>query len=84
MDNLNLITSVESAPSSFSLYLMYRGSSFLLQKDYKVHIPVVEELLQTKYKFAMNYLISPADYKRLALTRYISDDEKLVNMHSAG
>ena len=28
---------------------MYRGSSFLLQKDYKVHIPVVEELLQTKY-----------------------------------
>lgn len=26
-------------------------------------------------KFAMNYLISPADYKRLALTRYISDDE---------
>lgn len=28
---------------------MYRGSSFLLQKDYKVHIPVVEELLQAKY-----------------------------------
>lgn len=35
-------------------------------------------------RFAMNYLISPADYKRLALTRYISDVEKLVNMHSAG
>ena len=28
---------------------MYRGSSFLLQKDYKVHIPVVEELLSEKY-----------------------------------
>lgn len=28
---------------------MYRGSSFLLQKDYKVHIPVVEELLKNKY-----------------------------------
>ncbi len=28
---------------------MYRGSSFLLQKDYKVHVPVVEELLQDKY-----------------------------------
>ena len=26
-------------------------------------------------KFAMNYLISPADYKRLAPTRYISDEE---------
>lgn len=28
---------------------MYRGSSFLLQKDYKIHIPVVMELLQDKY-----------------------------------
>ena len=28
---------------------MYRGSSFLLQKDYKVHIPVVKELLNENY-----------------------------------
>ncbi|MFI3141023.1 MAG: hypothetical protein R3Y27_01785 [Clostridia bacterium] len=28
---------------------MYRGSSFLLQKDYKVHKPVVEEILKEKY-----------------------------------
>ena len=28
---------------------MYRGSSFLLQKDYKVHIPVVKEILKSKY-----------------------------------
>lgn len=28
---------------------MYRGSSFLLQKDYKVHIPVVKEILKTQY-----------------------------------
>lgn len=28
---------------------MYRGSSFLLQKDYKVHMPVVKELLKEKY-----------------------------------
>lgn len=28
---------------------MYRGSSFLLQKDYKIHIPVVKELLGSKY-----------------------------------
>ena len=28
---------------------MYRGSSFLLQKDYKVHIPVVSEILEKKY-----------------------------------
>lgn len=28
---------------------MYRGSSFLLQKDYKVHIPVAKELLKPEY-----------------------------------
>ena len=28
---------------------MYRGSSFLLQKDYAIHEPVVEELLDKKY-----------------------------------
>lgn len=28
---------------------MYRGSSFLLQKDYKIHIPVVKELLKEDY-----------------------------------
>jgi hypothetical protein len=28
---------------------MYRGSSFLLQKDYKVHVPVVKILMERKY-----------------------------------
>lgn len=28
---------------------MYRGSSFLLQKDYKVHIPVVKILMEERY-----------------------------------
>lgn len=28
---------------------MYRGSSFLLQKDYRIHIPVVKELLKEEY-----------------------------------
>lgn len=28
---------------------MYHGSSFLLQKDYKIHIPVVKELLKEEY-----------------------------------
>ena len=28
---------------------MYRGSSFLLQKDYKIHIPVVKIILEKKY-----------------------------------
>ena len=28
---------------------MYRGSCFILQKDYKVHTPIVEEILKPKY-----------------------------------
>lgn len=32
---------------------MYRGSSFLLQKDYRIHMPVVEELLKPKYNSLM-------------------------------
>ena len=28
---------------------MYRGSSFLLQKDYKIHIPVIKILIEEKY-----------------------------------
>ncbi len=28
---------------------MYRGSSFLLHKDYKIHIPVVNEVLKSQY-----------------------------------
>ena len=33
---------------------MYRGSSFLLQCDYKVHIPAVEEILKSKYDCLQN------------------------------
>ena len=32
---------------------MYRGSSFLLQKDYRIHIPVIEELLDKEYDLLM-------------------------------
>lgn len=28
---------------------MYRGSSFLIQRDYRIHIPAVVELLSSKY-----------------------------------
>lgn len=47
----------ESALDYLSLHLafylaswgMYRGSSFLLQKDYKVHIPVVKIIMEERY-----------------------------------
>ena len=28
---------------------MYRGSSFLTRKDYRIHVPVVQELLDSRY-----------------------------------
>lgn len=40
---------VDTASLHLAFYLaswgMYRGSSFLLWKDYRIHIPVVQELL---------------------------------------
>lgn len=41
---------------------MYRGSSFLLQKDYKIHITVVEELLKSQYDCLFG--IACADLKK--------------------
>ncbi len=41
---------------------MYRGSSFLLQKGYKIHIPVIEELLKNKYDPLMG--IKCSDFKK--------------------
>ena len=52
----------EDLLDKLSLYLymylsswgMYRGSSFLLQKDYKIHKPIIKEALNKKYKPLLN------------------------------
>lgn len=45
--------SIDCLSLHLSFYLAswgrYRGSSFLLQKDYRIHIPVVQEILKEKY-----------------------------------
>lgn len=50
-DNRN--PDIEHLALQLAFYLaswgMYRGSSFLLQKDYKIHIPVVKEILKKEY-----------------------------------
>lgn len=50
-DNKNAELNYLSLQLAFYLasWGMYRGSSFLLQKDYKIHIPVVKELLKEEY-----------------------------------
>lgn len=51
---------------------MYRGSSFLLQKDYKVHKPIIEVLLDNKYSSLWGIDIN--NYKK------IEEQEKLQDL----
>ena len=44
---------------------MYRGSSFLLQKDYTVHAPIVEEILKPEYDCLFG--IACADLRELGV-----------------
>lgn len=41
---------------------MYRGSSFLLQKDYKVHIPVVKKIMKNEYDCLLG--VTCADFRK--------------------
>ena len=50
---------------------MYRGSSFLLQKDYRIHIPVVRELLQPKYDPLAG--IECDEYRKTGMQRLLID-----------
>lgn len=50
---------------------MYRGSSFLLQKDYKVHIPIVKIILEEKYSPLLG--ISAEDLMEEALLDLLED-----------
>lgn len=46
-------TDIDALSLNLAFYLaswgMYRGSSFLMQKDYKIHIPAVEIILKNEY-----------------------------------
>ena len=50
---------------------MYRGSSFLLQKDYRIHIPVVRELLKSKYDPLAG--IECVEYRKPGMQRLLTD-----------
>ena len=72
--------------SDFSLHLfaylaswgMFRGSSFLLQKDYLFHNEVVEEILQSKYDCLVG--INPKDLvdRKMSLIFELSDGMKKI------
>ena len=53
---------------------MYRGSSYLLQRDYKTHIPVVKMILNKKYKILWDYKPSKKNISS-AYNLLFKDDE---------
>ncbi len=68
---------------------MYRGSSFLLQKDYKIHVPVVEVLMKSEYDCLCG--ASCADLKRSevqhklsALIESITEEYKKIRLSVKG
>lgn len=56
---------------------MYRGSSFLLQKDYKIHIPVIEELLKDKYDPLMG--IKCSDFKKVSNQKLLEEINDFIS-----
>lgn len=53
---------------------MYRGSSFLLQRDYKVHTPVVKEIMKNKYDCLVG--IKCVEYKKPEIRKLVFNDLK--------
>lgn len=58
---------------------MYRGSSFLLQKDYKVHIPVVKELLSEKYDALVG--IECTDFRKESNQQLLKDINSFLGQY---
>jgi hypothetical protein len=58
---------------------MYRGSSFLLQKDYQVHIPVVEEILKEKYDCLFG--LECVDLKRPDVQNRLTEIERFMMVY---
>lgn len=58
---------------------IYRGSSFLLQKDYKVHIPVVKELLSKKYDALAG--IECIDFRKESNQRLLQDIDLFLEQY---
>ncbi len=58
---------------------MYRGSSFLLQKDYKIHIPLIEELLKSPYDCLLG--LACADLRKKNVQEKLSDLETFMSWY---
>lgn len=81
---------IDTASLHLAFYLaswgMYRGSSFLLWKDYKIHIPVVKELLNKKYSplWQLNFDLLQNDSQEISLLFELADSLKKIYKKSVG
>ncbi len=85
----DLVKNIDNACLHLSFYLaswgMYRGSSFLLWKDYQIHISVVKKLLENKELQRLDFLsIGDVELDRIVeLSKWIKqwyrDNVKNVN-----
>jgi len=58
---------------------MYRGSSFLLQKDYKVLVPIVEEILKPEYDCLFG--VACADLRESEIQDRLENLNKYIAKH---
>ena len=62
---------------------MYRGSSFLLQRDYKVHIPIVKEILKPEYDCLQGLECDNMLADKIVQERLVEIDTKLEQFYKA-
>jgi hypothetical protein len=78
---------IDTATLHLAFYLaswgMYRGSSRLLQKDYKVHSLVVRELLEEKYSELWQIGLASMDYHPPEVSLVMELAEMLVQIYSS-
>ena len=58
---------------------MYRGSCFILQKDYKVHTPIVEEILKPEYDCLFG--VACADLRESEVQDRLEELNKYIAKH---
>lgn len=79
--SINSEESLEKATLHLAFYLaswgMYRGSSKLLQKDYKVHTRIVQELMEAKYAHLWNIDFDTIDPEGLEIKLVMRLEDRL-------
>ena len=78
---------VEELALHLAFYLaswgMYRGSSFLLQKAFTIHLPIVRVLLETEFEPLWDITVQDMNERSLSLTVRLADKMRLAYLVSS-